>query len=997
MKNKFVKIISVLCALTMLISCVSITGVFAADGELSIITAQYLAYNQEIRVLADVPDGYDAKVYVGGAELSVAKSTSGNHTLFVSESFVPGFYGIQTVKLEAINGDTILTDTENINVFKVFKKAESTSMDFNSLEPMSMKDEADSSVVDAVKTDEFEVNNMPSTSYTGRFVDITNTYTEDNSSAMTFRFNEWADRSLPSITCDPTTDGTEGIIEMSYDFMTTNKYIRQTIYPVCRAYSSQYRFITNDGVTYTSSFPVANYDTFCFGSTNKKLVENHWYNVRFIMNLNSFKFELYIDNELINHGDFTYVHTDLSGTPEYIYGINRFDLAAGVQGIALASEENPVNISFDNIKINHISTGAMVDSVAYSVSDVMEYTSEKNAEIPFLADSVKVDMGNTLTCTADDVVLQKADGTSVDADISFESGTAISAKAARSSIIVTPKQNLVAGENYKIVIGSGAKYGSVEYGLSTEIPFRAVSALGILYPANGASYQQGDIVRLNACTPDAETVDLYIDDIRITSLLPDADDFVTYDYNTSAAALGDHVLKLVLIKEDGTIEESKVRVTINNTSEIDVTSLDDFSTLSGTTEYVTTVSSMGAIDGVTMQSKTTINVVKETIKGATRTEEGLSIYYKPTSSFTGTTKALFLQDTFDNTYSGRLVLEHDLYINDTAGTLNYAFTGSDSDGVAQNFYPLGDTTLFSGGKIGTHSVSYGGDWHKIKIVIDFIQRTTAVYVDGNIVTTSDNLLDANKKEVDNCKQIRITYSSATKPAAGAETFALAVDNWRVYKEYPLPTINSVTVYDSADTSYNVESGDIISADTKKFAVDLDNIGYVDTESLIENSVLTADGEAVTILNTAIADSVLTFETDSIDVNSNLKFTVGSDTILCDGVTKLGSNLEFNLYVANYDGIYEARNLSVDESAVRADYSVGSVSGNSEFILIEASYNGNSLVSLNVKPINTNGIFNASLALPISGADLFKAFIWDGSSIVAPVSASDVELVISSDK
>ncbi|MBO5370995.1 MAG: hypothetical protein J6B23_10025, partial [Clostridia bacterium] len=146
MKKHFNRVLSMICIMTMLLSCICISGV-QASGDVQIITAQFLPYDQELRVLANIPEGYTAKVLVDGTEITTASTEKPEGTLLTSTDFVPSVYGIVPVTLEATSGTDTLSATQNVKFVKAFSTKESATQDFDSLEPMTMETSSDSTVV----------------------------------------------------------------------------------------------------------------------------------------------------------------------------------------------------------------------------------------------------------------------------------------------------------------------------------------------------------------------------------------------------------------------------------------------------------------------------------------------------------------------------------------------------------------------------------------------------------------------------------------------------------------------------------------------------------------------------------------------------------------------------------------------------------------------------------------------------------------------------------
>ena len=173
---------------------------------------------------------------------------------------------------------------------------------------------------------------------------------------------------------------------------------------------------------------------------------------------------------------------------------------------------------------------------------------------------------------------------------------------------------------------------------------------------------------------------------------------------------------------------------------------------------------------------------------------------------------------------------------------------------------------------------YADKWSKIKIVLDTVKKCSEVYLDGTLVKV-DNSLTAN-----HINYIRITYSCGVKSDVDTEVFAFAIDNWRVYKEYPLPAISNVTAYDTNANSASLSEGSLISNSVNKFELDLSNSIYANTDSLLSNITLALGNIVVKKENAVLSDGVLTFDVSNLPENADLKLTIGANTALYDGTT-----------------------------------------------------------------------------------------------------------------
>lgn len=982
MKKHFNRVLSMICIMTMLLSCICISGV-QASGDVQIITAQFLPYDQELRVLANIPEGYTAKVLVDGTEITTASTEKPEGTLLTSANFVPSVYGIVPVTLEASNGTDTLSATQNVKFVKAFSTKESAAQNFDSLEPMTMETSSDSTVVNAVNAlndGTVAVRGIPYTKDTTRYTEITNTYTPDNSSALTMKFQATATSSLPSVRVNPAKadDGGNGIIETSYDLYTDNQYIRQTIYPVSGAYSSALTFVTQDGSTFASSFPVIYYSTFCFGSSDKPVEANTWYNIRFLINVNDLTFEFYVDDELINYGNFTYNNSQIG---KYIYRIDYADLACGTQGKAGASSEEPVNVTFDNIKLTHTNIGASVSSVSYTASEETTTADAMDAKIPSYANSITAGFDNAFVCTASDVTLQKEDGTIVEADVTIADGDAYASEKYRSLITVAPKQTLSSGEYYKIVLAETAKFGSTAYGAATQIPFLAVGFASIVSPASGANVNVGDALKIKAYTPDCTSGELYINDEYVASLTADASEFMSYDYNTTLATAGEKEIKLVLLNNDGTTLVLTSSATLSQAL-ADIIPLETFENTIASDYFSVAKQASASSAEMSQEVIDGRNAVAFNFVGGTGTNK----------------KVIQVQKKVDTVQTGRVALEFDMYLAYENRTAELSMSFGDG---TYTFYPLDVAKQFSKGKIGGNTIPYYG-WHKVKLVMDTVDQSSQLYFDGVQVGETCYTFASAYHKADVADPTAITGFNAFTISLwqgqaytnGEKYLGFAVDNWHVYQERPLPIISDVVAYNSESATTALAQNALAKNDITKVEMKIANSKYISESSLTQNFKVLANGNEVAAENVSITDGVLTFDVAGLPENADVKFVIAANTLSYDNLTSIGLDSVFGFKTPDANGIYSKRNIIVDTADAKAIFTLDALSEKTVSIII-AGYNGNKLESVIAQPVTVDGAKNLSLSIPKAGITEVKAFVWTGTDTLVPLSAGEVSTQIAS--
>ncbi len=965
MKTKFQKILSVICIFTLLLTSVSSFAIAETADDVSIITAQFLPYEQEIRVLASVPEGYTGKVLVNGTEVTSVASASGDNTLYTA-SYTPTVYGIIPVTLEATKDGVTVSDTKNVSFIKASSKKELLDEDFDLLSSAEMIATSDAKVQDIIATTDFVTLPNITTNTSKSTASIVSGFNKEDSNDKTIVFNVPARKTsgLPQINFDPSVNAENGIVEFVFDIYSTKPNARIGILPYStnnKNFNFTTSLLTEASVqTQNTTYYILQHDNNTYAYSNLEQKNNMWHNVRFKMNLNKHTYEYYVDDIIVDLG--TYVCA--SG------GSNNIGKVYFTIGNKYSTE---AQIAMDDVQIHNTEYDIMPTSINYTCVDGTEIVPIDlyNAKIPFnTVDTINFEFDGIIS--SNNIIVNDSKGNIVNANIS-ENNDGTNSTVSVSALSLSP--NGV----YTLVCGD------------IQIPFTAISEAVVFSPVAGTIVNKGTDVNLSACTPDAKYVDIFVNGSYVAT--PSVtDDCVGYLYSTSEETFGKKSVEFVIHKNDGTTKILTSTFVVNQVKESDITALDNFDSFVSQTTYGNLVPSTAgfdcAINNLYQQTDTSIKSIKSDISGnETSRENSLAIYYKATSSYLISKNALFIQDTFDPVHTGRIVLEHDLFINDTAGTLNYALYGKNGD-IEHNFYILNDTSLISGGKIGTHNVTYGGEWHKLKIIVDFCKKSTEVYYDGEQIATANKLIDNKNIDVTAFQQIRINYKPGSKPTADTETFAFAIDNWRVYKEYPLPEISSVTSYDANANSTTLSEGGLVSNAVNKFSLEISNAIYANSDSLLSNITLTSGNTVINKENAVLSDGVLTFDVSNLPENADLKLTIGADTALYDGTT-IGTDTVFNLKAADKNGLYAKKAISEDGNEVKAIYTLDALNEKSLNLII-ATYNGNELVDVTVKPVTFADSQNISLTLPKAGTNKAKVFIWAEDGI-KPVLAGNSEI------
>lgn len=340
-----------------------------------------------------------------------------------------------------------------------------------------------------------------------------------------------------------------------------------------------------------------------------------------------------------------------------------------------------------------------------------------------------------------------------------------------------------------------------------------------------------------------------------------------------------------------------------------------------------------------------------------------------------------IYNQFDNPISGRIVLEHDLYLTDGSARIQYEFRDSDK-GVG--YYPFAVTTqrfqMMETNKVGANgdSIAYSG-WHKIKLILDTVTQTSEMYFDDTFLGSSSDWTmnyPVDNLPPDHIDRIELSYFAGSARTVGTEYLGFAIDNWRVYKELPIAEATSVTKYDISGNSAALVRTDVISADsTDKFEIALTNTEYLNQASLEANAKVLADGVEVQDA-VSLSDGTLTIDVSDVPAHADLELVIGKDTLLYDGTTTIGADTVFNLKSANENGLYIKRAVDTNGEALSADCDLDVVSGSKNVVAIFASYDGDELVGITSKAATLTGAKSLSMTLPKASATKVKVFVWD---------------------
>lgn len=361
-------------------------------------------------------------------------------------------------------------------------------------------------------------------------------------------------------------------------------------------------------------------------------------------------------------------------------------------------------------------------------------------------------------------------------------------------------------------------------------------------------------------------------------------------------------------------------------------------------------------------------------------QNGAFVYYTANGK---SGKAAIIQKDL-GTISGRIVLEHDLYLEDAKAEIQWAFKGGKTSyypyDIMRNKGNIVRKQIYNG-KVGNVSKTFTG-WHKVKFVIDTVTGTSEMFFDNEFLgktndwTSNYTSGSTNTNAPTQLENVSITYFAGTTTASGNTALAIGVDNFRIYKELPIAEATSVTKYDISGNSAAVVRTDVISADsTDKFEIALTNTEYLNQASLEANAKVLADGVEVQDA-VSLSDGTLTIDVSDVPAHADLELVIGKDTLLYDGTTTIGADTVFNLKSANENGLYIKRAVDTNGEALSADCDLDVVSGSKNVVAIFASYDGDELVGITSKAATLTGAKSLSMTLPKASATKVKVFVWD---------------------
>ncbi len=392
MKKTIKKIVALICTAALLVSmCTFVTAFAAAD--VNIITAQFLPYEGQIKVLASLADGYsNAEVYVNGTKIDVTSQTrSDGEVVFTSTSFAPTSYGVATVELRATIGGTICSDTQNIKIYKVLSATSALTEDFNEIECAEMTDIKDGTVSEllaassAVKSLNFpdvdgdKVNNKAIVSIANRSAAAT----DDN--ALYFNIPSTVTSGLPGLIVAPSKTTASGTVEISFDVFGNKSKSRASMYiyaPNRKRYvftSLAYKNASDNGAYYAVC-----HDESTFARTEVEFITNTWHKVRFLLNIDEYTYQYYVNDELLDYGTLSNLDSTACngfGSFEMQIGCGNDDSLIAIDNIAINYIDfAPVSYAKDSDVTSNLSFDASSDSDTIAITAQSGTTVNKKSE-----------------------------------------------------------------------------------------------------------------------------------------------------------------------------------------------------------------------------------------------------------------------------------------------------------------------------------------------------------------------------------------------------------------------------------------------------------------------------------------------------------------------------------------------------------------------------------------------------------------------------------------
>jgi len=554
------------------------------------------------------------------------------------------------------------------------------------------------------------------------------------------------------------------------------------------------------------------------------------------------------------------------------------------------------------------------------------------------ADGVKNAVaGNSVNYMAQSVV--------IDFDDSFDEGYSAvlkkdgetvqsNAKTVDNSIVVTPEGGFEAQANYALSLTNLSANSKTMADVT--VNFIADYSFEITSPASGAVIEDASSVKLSAVAPGTYTdVKFYLDGNEVNNAYSGG--AYVSDVAWDDITLGNHTFTVEAKNGDLLVSDTvEFETTKNLAAYIDV-EYEDINT--------------GGANGVYPWSN---HVAYSRATGFDGTENGsIAFNRKPGASNLGVLSVL--------NYGSPTVWYLDTYIKRDEG----ASFGLQMGG--KRIYFGYNQLITADGIVGANKGTMpANEWHRLKLVVDTVNHTHTIWLDGVKIQDQTNYNHNNNKTT--ASQF---YLCAEAASTEDNILSIYLDDTKCGAYYENPRVLSVAGAD----------GNVVSALSNSITLNMSaNFDAITPMEITVNGVMAADvvtdSASKTITIVPAEGSVVPNEAINIAFDSTL--TSNSKSLSKEYVVRLQANGDVEDGIKNFRIEGSSAYVTLHKAAENSVY------GDMVTLYI-AGYSDGALVSLDVKdyPLSA-GVNELSASIDnINGATSFKAFLWDEMKPLVP--------------
>lgn len=590
-----------------------------------------------------------------------------------------------------------------------------------------------------------------------------------------------------------------------------------------------------------------------------------------------------------------------------------------------------------------------VQKISADLPGVLSYTDYNGSPallsgaVPSSAKSVTIGGDDKYTFAAENIKLYKDNAEITGVTPSVENGKISFATTSLS-------------EGDYLVKITNATYDGVSIAKTIAVPFSIEKKFEFISPADNASVTPGNVNVVISAKEGCESVELYADGSLVEILEP-AGGICTVVYPVSH--MGVVSLEAKAIYSDGSNEI--VAVSVNASG--------DVCTFSKSTN----------------PSQSKFTQITENLPADAATN-GKTYWRIASSDGTEVTASNGIETSYTHgKVVGTAVIEYDVKIDDVAavvlGTEGKSFT-YDSSSSTFKPYALNQQDLLSGGTVQTTSLTYKADnWYRIELRFNMREATQSVYITdlatGEKMTAAEDLacsgLTANAYSLD-------VYKIHYKIHAGNQGKGFEISNISMKNYEEVPKMTTVTANGEAAEDDCIETAEnaLISLSSDLYDDTLANYVTVlkDGTEVTASSVYDKTAKTLTVTPAAGFEAGHKYSVQisgNATINSAETGFVNTKTIT---VMKDGVFISPLAITANGNN----RNASV--------YYVNKTDEDIETMFFIATYSGNRMTNISVSKVDSllsriSGKIEIGIDVQ-KGDDLVKAFLWNGSTLLAPL-------------